>query len=176
MEKQVFYFLLSLSSHIQELSFRELILSMPKILLVHGPNLNLLGSREPEKYGTTTLSDIESNARNQVLEFDPQSQFFSFQHNHEGSIVDRIHEAKTQGVDFIVINAGAYTHTSVAIRDAILGVDIPFIELHITNVHAREEFRHKSFLADKAVAVISGLGPIYGYKAAVDFALNYKKK
>lgn len=149
---------------------------MPNILLIHGPNLNLLGSREPEKYGTMTLAGVEANCLKQVKDFDESSNFYAFQNNHEGSIVDRIHEAKQQGIDFIIINAGAYTHTSVAIRDAFLGVDIPFIEVHITNVHAREEFRHKSFLADKAVAVVSGLGPIYGYKACIDFALNYKRK
>jgi len=147
-----------------------------KILLLHGPNLNLLGSREPEKYGTTTLKQIEQNALNQVQQHSSDATIYFHQDNHEGGLVDRIHQARAEGVEFIVINAGAYTHTSVAIRDAILGVDIPFVELHITNVHAREEFRHKSYLVDKAVAIISGLGPIYGYKAAIEFALNYERK
>lgn len=147
-----------------------------KILLIHGPNLNLLGSREPEKYGTTTLKEIEQNGLNQVQAHSSNSIIEFHQDNHEGGLIDRIHQAKVDGVEFIIINAGAYTHTSVAIRDALLGVDIPYVELHITNVHAREEFRHKSYLVDKAVAIISGLGPIYGYKAAIEFALNYQKK
>ncbi|CCH43495.1 hypothetical protein BN7_3045 [Wickerhamomyces ciferrii] len=147
-----------------------------KILLIHGPNLNLLGTREPEKYGTTTLKQIESNALDQVKSHSPDADIQFYQSNHEGGLVDRIHEARDQGVEFIIINAGAYTHTSVALRDAILGVDIPFVELHITNVHAREPFRHHSYLVDKAIAIISGLGPIYGYKAAIEFALNYERK
>ncbi|KAH3688601.1 hypothetical protein WICPIJ_000411 [Wickerhamomyces pijperi] len=147
-----------------------------KILLIHGPNLNLLGTREPAKYGTTTLSEVEQNALTQVQAHDPSSTLFAYQSNSEGSLVDRIHQARTEGVDFIIINAGAYTHTSVALRDALLGVDIPFLEIHITNVHAREEFRHKSYLADKAVGVICGLGPIVGYKCAVEFALQYERK
>lgn len=147
-----------------------------KILLIHGPNLNLLGTREPAKYGTTTLSEVENNAKSQVQTHDPSYSLLSFQSNSEGSLVDRIHQAREEGVDFIVINAGAYTHTSVAIRDALLGVDIPFLEIHITNVHAREEFRHKSYLSDKAVGVICGLGPVVGYRSAIDFALQYEKK
>lgn len=151
-------------------------LDMPKkILLIHGPNLNLLGTREPAKYGTTTLAQIEANAEKLVMSQHPQNKFYAYQSNGEGALIDRIHEAKAQGVDFIVINAGAYTHTSVALRDALLGVEIPFVELHITNVHARESFRHLSYLSDVAVGVICGLGPVYGYKAAVDFALNYEK-
>lgn len=147
-----------------------------KVLLLHGPNLNLLGSREPEKYGTTTLKEIEQNASNQVQAHSSDAQIYFHQDNHEGGLIDRIHQAKADGVEFIIINAGAYTHTSVALRDALLGVDIPFVELHITNVHSREEFRHKSYLVDKAIAIISGLGPIYGYKAAIEFALDYERK
>lgn len=150
-------------------------LDMPKkILLIHGPNLNLLGTREPNKYGTTTLSQVEANSEKQVMSQHPQNTFYGYQSNSEGSLIDRIHEAKAQGVDFIVINAGAYTHTSIALRDALLGVEIPFVELHITNVHARESFRHLSYLSDVAVGVICGLGPIHGYKAAIDFALHYE--
>ncbi len=140
-----------------------------KILLINGPNLNLLGTREPEKYGTTTLKDIEQAAIEQAKA--KGSEMAVYQNNTEGFIVDRIHEAKKQGVEYILINAGAYTHTSVAIRDALLAVAIPFIEIHITNVHSREEFRHKSYLSDTAVAVICGLG-VYGYTAAIEFALN----
>ncbi|KAH3680428.1 hypothetical protein WICMUC_000359 [Wickerhamomyces mucosus] len=147
-----------------------------KILLLHGPNLNLLGTREPEKYGSVTLPEIETASTKQVNSFDASYSLSTFQSNTEGSLIDRIHQAKQEGIEFIIINAGAYTHTSVAIRDALLGVDIPFIEIHITNVHAREEFRHKSYLADKAIAVISGLGPVVGYRAAIDYALNYQKK
>lgn len=140
-----------------------------KVLLVNGPNLNLLGTREPEKYGTTSLKDIEQSAINQAPD---DCQVLAYQNNTEGFIIDRIQQAKQEGVGFIVINAGAYTHTSVGIRDALLATAIPFIEVHITNVHQREPFRHHSYLSDKAVAVICGLG-VYGYTAAVEYALNY---
>lgn len=142
-----------------------------KILLINGPNLNLLGTREPEKYGSTSLKQIEEAAIDQAKS--NGAELSTFQNNTEGFIVDRIHEAREQGVDFIVINAGAYTHTSVAIRDALLATAIPFIEVHITNVYTRESFRQKSYLCDKAVAVISGLG-VYGYKAAIGYALEQK--
>ena len=138
------------------------------ILVIHGPNLNLLGQREPEVYGYLTLEDInqqliqQAQAQDLVLE--------TFQSNWEGAIVDRIHQAKQQGIAFIVINPAAFTHTSVALRDALLGVDIPFIEVHLSNVHAREAFRHHSYLSDKAVGVICGLGA-KGYAAAVDYAI-----
>ena len=143
-----------------------------KVLLINGPNLNLLGTREPEQYGTTSLSDIEQAAIEQAKFKNNDSEVLVFQSNTEGFIIDRIHEAKRQGVGFVVINAGAYTHTSVGIRDALLGTAIPFIEVHITNVHQREPFRHQSYLSDKAVAVICGLG-VYGYTAAIEYALNY---
>lgn len=143
-----------------------------KVLLINGPNINLLGTREPEKYGTTSLSDIEQAAIEQAKLKNNDSEVLAFQSNTEGFIIDRIHEAKRQGVGFVVINAGAYTHTSVGIRDALLGTAIPFIEVHITNVHQREPFRHQSYLSDKAVAVICGLG-VYGYTAAIEYALNY---
>jgi len=137
-----------------------------KILLINGPNLNLLGTREPQIYGSTTLSQINTAVRNRgpALGLGVSD----FQSNHEGAIVDRIHDARSEGVDGIIINPGAFTHTSVAIRDALSGVDIPFVELHISNVHAREPFRHHSYLSDKAQAVIAGLG-VYGYVAALEW-------
>lgn len=136
------------------------------ILLINGPNLNLLGTREPHIYGAETLADVEQAAHEQAKGLGLTVS--TFQSNHEGFIVDRIHEARGK-CDWIIINPGAYTHTSVAIRDALTGVSIPFVEVHLSNVHSREEFRHKSFLSDKAVAVICGLGT-FGYKAAIDFA------
>jgi len=143
------------------------------ILLINGPNLNLLGTREPQIHGYTTLAQVESESVERAKSLGAELQ--TFQSNTEGAIVDRIHAARGN-VDFIIINPGAYTHTSVAIRDALAGVDIPFIELHISNTHTRESFRHHSYLSDKAVAVILGLGiPGYGY--AIDFAVNnFKKK
>ncbi|KAK0531327.1 hypothetical protein OC834_002585 [Tilletia horrida] len=142
------------------------------ILLLHGPNLNLLGMREPEKYGTETLEDVVNKAKAQAegmgIKLD------ALQTNHEGVIIDRIHQARFESVDAIILNAGAWTHTSVALRDALLAADVPFIEVHITNVHAREPFRHHSYLSDKATGVIAGLGT-YGYVAAIDFAARYIK-
>ncbi len=139
------------------------------ILVIHGPNLNLLGMREPEVYGHLTLDDI-----NQKLIAQAQNVSVSlntFQSNWEGAIVDRIHQAQKEGVQFIIINPAALTHTSVAVRDALLGVAIPFIEVHLSNVHAREAFRHHSYLSDKAVGVICGLGA-KGYSAALEFAID----
>ncbi|KAI3340645.1 catabolic 3-dehydroquinase [Ustulina deusta] len=145
---------------------------MPRtILLINGPNLNLLGTREPQLYGSATLSDVVSQAESQASALGVTLQ--NFQSNHEGAIVDRIQEARGK-VDAIVINPGAFTHTSVAIRDALLGVDIPFVELHVTNVHAREPFRHHSYLQDKAAAVICGLGT-FGYAAAIEYAAKHMK-
>ncbi|MFD1437388.1 type II 3-dehydroquinate dehydratase [Acinetobacter terrae] len=139
------------------------------ILVIHGPNLNLLGKREPEVYGYLTLEDINkkliAQAQNSSLSLD------TFQSNWEGAIVDRIHQAQQDGVQFIIINPAALTHTSVAVRDALLGVAIPFIEVHLSNVHAREAFRHHSYLSDKAVGVICGLGA-QGYTAALDYAIE----
>lgn len=141
--------------------------SRPTLLLINGPNLNLLGTREPQKYGKTTLADLEALVESRCASQGLLLQ--KFQSNHEGAILDFIHSfAGNATVKGVIINAGAYTHTSVAIRDALLGVNTPFIEVHITNVHAREEFRHHSYLSDKATAVICGLG-IQGYFAAVDF-------
>ena len=139
------------------------------ILLLNGPNLNLLGTREPHVYGATTLQDIERLAAEQA--FAAGAQFACLQSNHEGVLIDCIHGAKQQHVDFIIINPGGLTHTSVALRDALAGVAIPFIELHISNVHQREAFRHQSFLSDIAVGVICGLG-VDGYRLALDFALK----
>ncbi|KAI5207152.1 3-dehydroquinate dehydratase [Aureobasidium subglaciale] len=140
-------------------------MSSKSILIINGPNLNLLGTREPHIYGSDTLQDVERSARQQAA--DLSLKIATFQSNHEGYIIDRIHEARGN-CNYIIINPGALTHTSVGIRDALGGVAIPFVEVHISNVHAREEFRHKSFLSDKAVAVIAGLGT-YGYSAAIDF-------
>jgi 3-dehydroquinate dehydratase-2 len=136
------------------------------ILLINGPNLNLLGTREPGIYGSTSLSDVVSSASQQCNK--RSIDFSHIQSNHEGVLVDRIHEARGN-VDFIVINPGAFTHTSVALRDALAGVEIPFVEVHISNVHKREAFRHHSYLSDKAEAVICGLG-VFGYEAAIDYA------
>ncbi len=145
---------------------------MPSILVLNGPNLNLLGTREPEVYGHTTLADIEQTltqqAKNAGAELD------SFQSNAEFELIERIHKAGSDQVDFIIINPAAFTHTSVAIRDAILGVNIPFIEVHISNVHAREAFRAHSYFSDKAVGVICGLGP-QGYEFALSSALEKLK-
>lgn len=135
------------------------------ILLLNGPNLNLLGTREPAVYGSTTLSDVVTAAKSHGKDLGIEVQ--DFQSNHEGAIIDRIHEAREKA-QFIIINPGGLTHTSVALRDALAGVAIPFLEVHISNVHAREEFRHKSFLSDKAVGVICGLG-VFGYTAAINF-------
>ncbi|KAH7238166.1 probable catabolic 3-dehydroquinase [Fusarium torulosum] len=142
-----------------------------RLLLLNGPNLNLLGTREPQLYGSTTLQDVQNDAEKQASSLSATLE--SFQANSEGAIVDRIHAARGH-VDAIIINAGAYTHTSVAIRDALVGVDIPFVEVHITNVHAREAFRHHSYLCDKAEAVICGLG-VFGYTAAIEYAVKHLK-
>ncbi len=139
------------------------------LLLLNGPNLNLLGTREPDVYGSTTLADIEAAAVSQAAS--SQAMLVSFQSNHEGALIDRIHAARSEKVDAIIINPGGLTHTSVALRDALAGVAIPFIEVHISNVHKRESFRHQSFLSGIAVGVICGLGT-EGYRAAVDFALK----
>ncbi len=139
------------------------------ILLVNGPNLNLLGTREPEVYGSTTLADVERAASAQATA--AGAKLTCFQSNHEGALIDRIQTAKTDGVDAIVINPGGLTHTSVALRDALAGVAIPFVEVHISNIHQRESFRHHSYLSAIAVGVICGLG-VEGYGAAIEFALK----
>ena len=141
----------------------------PEILLINGPNLNLLGSREPEVYGKATLADIEAAAQQQALA--QGKQLSCFQSNHEGQLLDRIHSAKQENIRFIVINPGAFTHTSIALRDALTGVAIPFVEIHISNIYQRESFRHHSYLSDIAKGVICGLG-VDGYRLAIDFALK----
>ncbi|BAN69828.1 type II 3-dehydroquinate dehydratase [endosymbiont of unidentified scaly snail isolate Monju] len=139
---------------------------MASILVLNGPNLNLLGTREPATYGSTTLTDIEQRLRTLADEHE----LAFFQSNHEGALIDRIHQAGREDVDFILVNPAALTHTSVGLRDALLGVDIPFIEIHLSNVFAREPFRHHSYLSDIAVGVISGLGA-QGYELALAAAL-----
>lgn len=138
---------------------------MPQILILHGPNLNMLGTREPELYGTETLADI--NVRLKEIAENSSVTVDCFQSNAEHLLIERIHQAKQAATDFIIINPAAFTHTSVAIRDAILAVNIPFIEVHLSNVHSRETFRHHSYFSDVALGVICGLGST-GY----DFALH----
>jgi 3-dehydroquinate dehydratase-2 len=140
-----------------------------KLLLLNGPNLNLLGTREPAVYGTGTLADIESAATAQAEA--AGATLSCFQSNHEGALIDRIHAARSEGVDFIVINPGGLTHTSVALRDALAGVAIAFVEVHLSNIHQRESFRHHSYLSGIAQGVICGLGAD-GYRFAIDFALK----
>lgn len=139
------------------------------LLILHGPNLDLLGRREPEIYGYTTLAQIDAALHDVVT--GRGAAFASLQSNHEGALIERIHAALDDGTDFIVINPAALTHTSVALRDALAGVAIPFIEVHLSNVHRRESFRRHSYLSDHAVAVVCGLGAA-GYHAAVSFALD----
>ena len=141
-----------------------------RILVLHGPNLNLLGTREPHVYGHTTLDAL--NAGLVDLARSLGSSLTTFQSNHEGALVDRIQAARQDGTDFVIINAGAFTHTSVAIRDALAGVAIPFVEVHISNVYKREAFRHHSYLSDLAQGVVAGLGPL-GYEAAVRFGAQH---
>lgn len=140
-----------------------------KLLLLNGPNLNLLGTREPEVYGSTTLADVERTARQQAAA--AKVTLETFQTNHEGALIDRIHAARDEKIDAIIINPGGLTHTSVALRDALAGVAIPFIEVHISNIHSREAFRHFSYLSPIAAGVICGLG-VEGYRIAIDFAIN----
>ncbi len=139
------------------------------LLLLNGPNLNLLGTREPEVYGASTLADVEQAAQAQAQA--AGATLSCFQSNHEGALIDRIHAARTEGVDAIIINPGGLTHTSVALRDALAGVSIPFIEVHISNIYQRESFRHHSFLSAIAAGTICGLG-IEGYRFAIDFVLK----
>ena len=143
---------------------------MKKILVLNGPNLNLLGTREPEIYGAETLDDILAHLN--VVANELEVSLISFQSNIEGELIDKIQSARDQGVVFILINPGAFTHTSVALRDAFLAVDIPMIELHLSNVHAREEFRRNSYLADIAVGTLAGFGS-YSYELALRAAVNH---
>ena len=143
------------------------------ILVIQGPNLNLLGSREPEVYGKTTMDDIHQKlgeiAKAHAVDLN------TYQSNHEGELIDRIQKAKQDGVDFIIINPGAFTHTSVALRDVLAGVAIPFTEVHLSNIHQREEFRKHSYLSDIATGVICGLGAI-GYELALQTAITRLQK
>lgn len=142
---------------------------MAKILVLNGPNLNLLGTREPEHYGLTSLDDIDKELT--LLAKKAGHELASFQSNAEHELVDRIHQAATDGVAFIIINPAAFTHTSVALRDALAGVAIPFIEIHLSNIFAREDFRQQSYFSDLAVGVISGLGA-QGYELALEAAIS----
>jgi len=137
---------------------------MAHLLLLNGPNLDRLGRREPERYGSLTLAEIEQSLR--VRAESLGHELACFQSNFEGALIERIHAAADAGVDFILINPAALTHTSVALRDALLAAAIPFIEIHLTNIHAREPFRHHSYLADIARGQITGLGP-FGYTLAL---------
>ncbi len=139
------------------------------ILVLNGPNLNLLGTREPQIYGSDTLPQIMAELAQ--IAADGGVKLDAFQSNHEGALIDRIHAARTDGTAFVIINPGGLTHTSVALRDALAGVALPFIEVHISNVHKREAFRHHSFLSDIATGVIVGLG-VNGYRLALSHALH----
>jgi 3-dehydroquinate dehydratase II len=140
-----------------------------RILILNGPNLNLLGTREPAIYGGRTLAQIEAELSDVARRYSADIAFF--QSNHEGALIDRIHVARTDGTTFLIVNAGAFTHSSIALRDALAAVALPFIEVHLSNVHRREEFRHRSLLADLAVGTIVGLGGA-GYRYALEYALS----
>jgi 3-dehydroquinate dehydratase-2 len=140
-----------------------------KILVLHGPNLNLLGTREPEHYGAVTLDTINRRLADRAKQAGVNCA--SYQSNVEGELVNRIQQAQREGVDFIIINPAAFTHTSIAMRDALAAVKIPFIEVHLSNVFAREEFRHRSYFTDLAVGIISGLDS-KGYELALEYALQ----
>ncbi|MGP9832608.1 type II 3-dehydroquinate dehydratase [Marinobacter sp. NSM] len=142
---------------------------MSTILVLHGPNLNMLGTREPEVYGYETLADIDDRLHQKAAE--QGHHLLHLQSNAEYELIERVHEARVEGVDFIIINPAAFTHTSVALRDAMLASGIPFIEVHLSNVHAREPFRHHSYFSDIAEGVICGLGS-QGYDLALQAALQ----
>jgi 3-dehydroquinate dehydratase-2 len=144
-------------------------IKMATILVLHGPNLNLLGEREPDIYGDTTLNDINQRLAQVAAERDHQ--LLNFQSNAESELVERVQEARTESVGFILINPAAFTHTSIALRDALTAVDIPFIEIHLSNTHAREDFRQHSYFSALARGVICGLGPL-GYELGLQAALN----
>ena len=140
-----------------------------KVLVLHGPNLNLLGTREPKLYGTLTLAEI--NSKLAMLADNAGAKLLNFQGNGEGELIDRVQQAMSEGIAFIIINPAAYTHTSIALRDALAAAGIPFIEVHLSNVFARESFRRRSYFSDLAVGVISGLGS-KGYELALKYALE----
>lgn len=139
------------------------------LLILHGPNLNLLGRREPEVYGHVTLAQIDDELCRMAAARGASAR--SFQSNHEGLLIERVHAARDDGTDFIIVNPAGFTHTSVALRDAFAGVAIPFVEVHLSNVHRREAFRHRSYFSDLAVGVICGLG-VAGYRSALAYALD----
>lgn len=140
-----------------------------KILVLHGPNLNLLGSREPAVYGHVTLNEIDARLQSRAAQRGASVE--SFQSNHEGALIDRVQAAPGEGVDAIIINPGGYTHTSVALRDALAGVGLPFVEVHLSNIHRREPFRRHSYFSDLAEGSIVGLGAA-GYELAMDYLLS----
>ena len=142
------------------------------LLFINGPNLNLVGTREPTIYGSKTLEDIQEELLTLARELDARLQFF--QTNSEGKMIDCVQKS-AGSIDGILINAGAYTHTSIALRDALLGVDIPYVEVHLSNIYAREEFRHKSFLSDKALGVVCGFGSV-SYQLALQGIVSYLKR
>jgi 3-dehydroquinate dehydratase-2 len=142
---------------------------MATILVLHGPNLNLLGTREPEIYGSTSLEEINNMLTQHAL--DQGHHLLTLQSNAEYELIDRIHDAKKEGVDFIIINPAAFSHTSIALRDALSAVEIPFIEAHLSNIHQREEFRHTSYFTDIAQGLICGFGP-QSYRLALDAAMR----
>ena len=142
------------------------------LLLINGPNLNLVGKREPSIYGSQTLEDIQDELLTFASELDVRLKFF--QSNSEGEMIDCIQNS-VSSIDGILINAGAYTHTSIALRDALLGVAIPYVEVHLSNIYSREEFRHKSFLSDKALGMVCGFGPI-SYQLALEGIVSYLKR
>uniref|UniRef100_E6PL59 3-dehydroquinate dehydratase n=1 Tax=mine drainage metagenome TaxID=410659 RepID=E6PL59_9ZZZZ len=144
-------------------------MNSPRILVLHGPNLNLLGTREPEVYGRTTLPDIDQGLATLGRELGLDVQVF--QSNHEGTLIDRLHAARADGTCFVIINPAAYTHTSVALRDALAAIDKPFVEVHLSNVYRRESFRHQSYFSSLAEAVISGCGAL-GYSLALRYAAD----
>ena len=140
------------------------------LLILNGPNLNLLGTREPETYGAGTLADLEAALRSAF----PAVTFSFFQSNHEGALIDRLHQAKAEGCEGVVFNPGGYTHTSVALRDAVAAIEVPVVEVHLSNIHAREAFRHTSLLAPVCAGQISGLGRA-GYHLAIHYFLTKNK-
>ena len=142
------------------------------LLFINGPNLNLVGKREPTIYGSQTLEDIQEQLISLSRELEVRLQFF--QSNSEGEMIDRIQES-IGSIDGILINAGAYTHTSIALRDSLLGVDIPYVEVHLSNIYSREDFRHKSFLSDKALGMVCGFGPT-SYQLALQGIVSYLKR
>ena len=140
---------------------------MAKILALHGPNLNLLGHREPHIYGSDTLDDINGRLTSQASE--AGHEYSALQSNSEAELIDRLHLARTDGTAFIIVNFGGFTHTSISLRDAMLAAELPFIEVHLSNLHSREDFRHKSYFADIAIGSIVGLGA-HGYELALQAA------